>query len=103
MTIHSCVEVKGKGAGCKECPVMAKGLCLDLIDFIQRAESSSKKKFSGISEFDRLSIIADTVSAIVAKIDTFKGDSLFSTSSQNQGIVQKILPGNCHFFHQKYV
>lgn len=79
MTVHSCVEVKGKGDGCKRCPVMTKGFCSDLIDFIQRAESSSKKKFSGISEFDRLSVIADTVSAIVVKIDTFKGDSQFST------------------------
>ena len=73
MAIHSCIEVQGKGDGCQECPVMLKGFCPNLVDFIQRAESNARKKYSRISEHDRLAIVADTVGAIVSNIHTFEG------------------------------
>lgn len=60
---------------------MLKGFCRSLIDFIIRAENNTQKKYPTISEHDRHAIIADTVSAIVANINTFEGrkGSRFST------------------------
>ena len=79
MTVHSCVDAKGKGPGCDDCPVMVEGFCQELVDFIRRADNRMKKKYLRVSKFDRLSIIDDTVISILRKIDTFNGESKFST------------------------
>ena len=81
LTIHSCIKARGKAKGCPKCPVMLKGFCPSLIDFILRAENNTQKKYLSISEHDRHAIIADTVSAIAANIDSFerRKGSQFST------------------------
>lgn len=81
LTIHSCIKARGKAKGCPKCPIMLKGFCPSLIDFILRAENNTQKKYSSISEHDRHAIIADTVSAIAAYIDSFerRKGSQFST------------------------
>lgn len=81
LTIHSCIKACGKAKGCRKCPVMLKGFCLSLVDFIHRAENNAKMKYPKIYEHDRRAIITDTVSAIVANINTFEGrkGSRFST------------------------
>jgi RNA polymerase sigma factor (sigma-70 family) len=79
MTVHSCVDAKGKGPGCDDCPVMVEGFCQELVDFIRRADNGMKKRYPRVSKFDRLSIIGDTVISILARIENFKGESQFST------------------------
>lgn len=69
---HLCLEVRGEGAGCANCPVNKAGLCNELIKAIKKV-INSLNNFPSIPIESRRDIIAITVAAAITGFDNFRG------------------------------
>lgn len=80
MAIHKCLEARGSGPGCSECPVMIKGFCNELIVVLGKMAAQMNNKYgTQIPAAKQKDILSETVMGILTNLEEFEGRSTFST------------------------
>ncbi len=75
---HNCLNIKGNGLDCKDCPVMKKGLCRVFLKKLEAICYKLNFKYSSIEYYDKIHLVSEVVETVFLKLESLMDNSKFS-------------------------
>lgn len=73
--LHLCLGYRGRGPGCGECKILARGFCDTAVAVLDHGSRKLSSEYRSVSDLDKEEILANTFIGMHRNISTFEGNS----------------------------